>query len=130
MNLEALALARAEEQLACRGKDLPRNPSWRAAKKPKRYKGRVLACECGTCPLCRKRDWQRRWRAKRKKSPRICSVEGCLKHVHKGDLCERHDWQMATWGTVFPNRRRVASQEFVERARERLAARGIDVDAA
>lgn len=126
MNLEAIALRRAEEQVSRRGAEVIRNPSWTPPKKSAaKRSGHRLLCECGRCSLCLKREWQRRWREKRAKSPRICAAEGCLKHVHKGDHCQRHAWQLATFGVVFPNKRRVASAQVIEKARERLAARGI-----
>jgi hypothetical protein len=128
VNLEAIAMMRAQEQVSRRGSAVIQNPACRPAKKPKAKRtGKVLRCVCGTCSLCRKRDWQRRWRAKRARSPQCCAAEGCLKHVHSGAHCERHAWQLETFGVVFPNRRRVASSEMVERARARLADRGIVV---
>jgi Zn ribbon nucleic-acid-binding protein len=73
MNLERLALARAEEQLA--HVDLrepePRRPKIRVVK----FKGggRPIGCFCGECTRCQKREWMRRWRAGNIPVPVTCS---------------------------------------------------------
>ena len=124
--LERIALMRAEEQIAKPGREIIRNPAYRDRPKPKTaHLRKPPSCECGRCRLCTKREWQRKRRAEIRISPRPCSVPGCSTRVFKGDLCGRHNWQMANFGQVLPNTLRVASPQMVERARRKLAERGI-----
>jgi hypothetical protein len=68
MDLERIAVMRAQEQIACRGRDLVWNSPWQAAPKPK-VSNRHLKCECGDCRTCRKRIVMRRYRAHLDKPP-------------------------------------------------------------
>lgn len=68
MNLQAIAERRAAEQIACRGKELPHDPSWRAYPKhdkalPNRKGGRPRTCSCNDCPKCRNRKYMAEYRA-------------------------------------------------------------------
>lgn len=125
MNLEDLAVERAAQQLVRACRDLPLDIVRKAPRKPKARRSVPLACGCGSCTVCRERERKRRWRAKRRKSPRICSVPGCRKHVDARDVCKRHHRQIQTRGVALTNRLRIATPAVIERARAKLAARGI-----
>lgn len=131
MNLEAIALMRAQEQMRRPSSILVEDPKPRP--RVHSLTRRRLVCYCGICHTCKNREAMRKRRGSGKTTARVrpmCTVEGCLKRVVALGLCQRHYRQQERWGVVVPCRLRVASPRTVEAARARLAAKGITLEVA
>ena len=69
MNLEMLALIRAEEQVSRRGVEIASHMDWAAVQKPVSRTSRELKCVCGRCRTCRNREKMRAFRDAAPKRP-------------------------------------------------------------
>jgi hypothetical protein len=105
VNLEAIALRRAEEQLAAK--------TWRYDERNERHANdRTLLCACGNCHRCKNRIAMRQYRALSVKPPprrrgwsmslgRTCSAPECgtpIANLNRTGTCSKHrrlDWDHA-----------------------------------
>lgn len=69
MNLEAIALRRAEEQVSRHGAEIPTHIDWAAVQRPVSRTARQLKCICGHCHTCRNREAMRAARDAAPKRP-------------------------------------------------------------
>jgi hypothetical protein len=127
VNLEAIAMRRAEEQLAAK--------VWRYDERNERVAndrsrtGRTLLCACGTCRRCKNRIAMRQYRAlsvkppPRTRGPSMALGRTCGHVYRDGSCCKTPiaDWN--TTGVCGPHRRQ--AWDVVNRSRARLAERGI-----
>jgi hypothetical protein len=109
VNLEAIAIRRAEEQLDA--------GTWR---RPERYEAKAKQTGRDIKPKKKRATY---WGGRRN---RECSVTGCRKKHHAKGFCERH-YQQAKDGRPPRGLSGVfnASAAMIERARAKLAERGI-----
>jgi hypothetical protein len=140
IDLAAIAERRAAEQIGIRGRDLMWDPVWRAAPKPRQNTGRgtrPLSCECGECKRCRNRERMREYRAAHHAPGlpigpsmslgRHCQCGAPISNKNASGKCQQC-WKKRAYRKrqALP---RATSAE-IARARRRLAANGITVEAA
>lgn len=104
IDLAAIALRRADEQVRTRGVNVMHDPAWRDAPKPRivperRRGGRAPSCECGACHKCKNRIAMRAFRASLPKLPgaprgprmdagRSCRCGQPISNKNKSGMCQ------------------------------------------
>jgi hypothetical protein len=122
MDLAAIQLRRAEEQIAPRGAAILKSAGWRPARK----------CECGHCQTCKKREWMRQERARDPKWTRLAAAALAYAEAETDEQEAKAALYLRRMACSYsrPRRQRTSKEirRSVEFAVKRLAARGIRVE--
>lgn len=107
---------------------------------PSRGGIKAPSCLCGSCRLCQRREWMRRWRAGQPKANkllgphftlgRLCKCGEPISDKNRSGMCQAC-WKVGSkWRRPKPPRLPRATPQTIRAARARLASRGIMSEAA